>query len=84
MGDALDQIDDIREICDIMKSLHIPTKGLKGGEEMKEKLREFLKKKRDSEVSTPFFLSHFHNYILSKFYDSQRTETQISSLQYYC
>ena len=58
MGDGLDQIDDMGEICEIMKSLQIPTKGLKNCEEMKTKLRDFLKEsgtKRVSEVSILFF-----------------------------
>ena len=58
MGDGLDQIDDMGEICEIMKSLQIPTKGLKNCEEMKAKLRDFLKEsatKRVSEVSILFF-----------------------------
>ena len=58
MDDALDQIDDIGEICEIMKSLHIPTRGLNGCEAMKDKLRDFLKEsatKRVSEVSAIFF-----------------------------
>ena len=67
MGDALDQIDDMGEIFEIMKSLQIPTKGLKNCEEMKAKIRDFLKEsatKKVSEVSALFFfLSHLHNYI---------------------
>ena len=58
MGDGLDQIDDMGEICGIMKSLQIPTKGLKNCEEMKAKLRDFLKEsatKRVNEVSILFF-----------------------------
>ena len=58
MGDGLDQIDDMGEICEIMKSLQIQTKGLKNCEEMKAKLRDFLKKsatKRVNEVSILFF-----------------------------
>ena len=58
MGDGLDQIDDMGGICGIMKSLQIPTKGLKNCEEMKAKLRDFLKKsatKRVNEVSILFF-----------------------------
>ena len=57
MGDDLDQIEDM-EIFEIIKSLHIPTTGLKGGEAMKNKLRDFLKEsatKRVSEVSAIFF-----------------------------
>lgn len=59
MGDDLDQIDDVGEIVEIMKSLHIPTKGLEGCKAMKDKLRDFLKEsatKRVSEVSAIFFL----------------------------
>ena len=58
MGDALDQIDDMGEIFEIMKSLQIPTKGLTGCEAMKSKLRDFLEEsatKRVSEVSAIFF-----------------------------
>ena len=58
MGDALDQIDDMGEIFEIMKSLQIPTKGLKNCEEMKAKIRDFLKEsatKKVSEVSALFF-----------------------------
>ena len=58
MGDGLDQIDDMGEIFEIMKSLQIPTKGLKNCEEMKAKLRDFLKEsatKKVSEVSDLFF-----------------------------
>ena len=54
MCDGLDQIDDMGEICEIMKSLQISTKGLKNCEEMKAKLRDFLNEsatKRVSEVS---------------------------------
>lgn len=51
MGDDLDQIDDMGEICDIMKSFHIPTKGLKGCEEVKAKLREFLKESATKRIS---------------------------------
>ena len=83
MGDGLDQIDDMGEICEMMKSLQIPTKGLKNCEEMKAKLRDFLNEsasKRVSEVSILFFLSQLHNYMVSKFYDSQRTVMEISSL----
>ena len=57
MGDGLDQMDDMGEICEIMKSLQIPTKGLKNCEEMKAKLRDFLNEsatKRVSEVSILF------------------------------
>ena len=60
MGDALDQIDDMGEIFEIMKSLQIPTKGLKNCEEMKAKIRDFLKEsatKKVSEVSALFFFS---------------------------
>ena len=87
MGDGLDQIGDMGEICKIMKSLQIPTKGLKNFEEMKAKLRDFLKHsatKRVSEVSALFFLIHLHNYMVNKFYDSQQTVLNISSFQYYC
>ena len=80
MGDGLDQIDDMGEICEIMKSLQIPTKGLKNCEEMKAKLRDFLKEsatKRVSEVGILFFLSQLHNYMVSKFYDSQQTVMKI-------
>ena len=58
MGDGLDQIDDMGEIFEIMKSLQIPTKGLKNCEEMKAKLRDVLKEsatKKVSEVSALFF-----------------------------
>ena len=58
MGDDLDQIDDMGEIFEIMKSLQIPTQGLQNCEEMKAKVRDFLKEsatKRDSEVSAIFF-----------------------------
>ena len=58
MGDDLDQIDDVGEIVEIMKSLHITTKGLQSCEAMKDKLRDFLKEsatKRVSEVSAIFF-----------------------------
>lgn len=58
MGDGLDQMDDMGEICEMMKSLQIPTKGLKNCEEMKAKLRDFLNEsatKRVSEVSILFF-----------------------------
>ena len=58
MGDDLDQIDDVGEIAEIMKSLHIPTIGLTGCEAMKNKLRDFLEEsatKRVSEVSAIFF-----------------------------
>ena len=58
MGDDLDQMDDVGEIAEIMKSLHIPTKGLKNCEEMKDKLRDFLEEsatKRVSEVTAIFF-----------------------------
>lgn len=58
MGDDLDQIDDVGEIVEIMKSLHISTKGLQGCKAMKDKLRDFLKEsatKRVSEVSAIFF-----------------------------
>ena len=58
MGDDLDQMDDVGEIAEIMKSLHIPTKGLTGCKEMKDKLRDFLEEsatKRVSEVSAIFF-----------------------------
>ena len=58
MGDALDQIDDMGEIFEIMKSLQIPTKGLKKFEEMKAKIRDFLEEsatKKVSEVSALFF-----------------------------
>ena len=61
MGDALDQIDDMGEIFEIMKSLQIPTKGLKNCEEMKAKIRDFLKEsatKRVSEVGAIFFFSN--------------------------
>ena len=57
MGDNLDKIDDLGEICDILRSFHIPTKGL-NEMEMKAKLRRYLEKsamKRVSEVSTLFF-----------------------------
>ena len=82
MGDGLDQIDDMGEICEIMKSLQIPTKGLKNSEEMKAKLRDFLNAsatKRVSEVEYPIFF--YHNCIIidmvSKFCDSQRTVMEI-------
>ena len=58
MGDDLDQIDDVGEIVEIMKSLHISTKGLQGCKAMKDKLRDFLEEsatKRVSEVSAIFF-----------------------------
>ena len=58
MGDDLDQMDDVGEIAEIMKSLHIPTIGLTGCEAMKNKLRDFLEEsatKRVSEVSAIFF-----------------------------
>ena len=80
MGDGLDQMDDMGEICEMMKSLQIPTKGLKNCEEMKAKLRDFLKEsatKRVSEVGILFFLSQLHNYMVSKFYDSQQTVMKI-------
>lgn len=51
MGDGLDQIDDIGDIIEIMKSLQIPTKGLKNCEEMKAKLRDFLKESATKGVS---------------------------------
>ena len=60
MGDDLDQIDDLGEICDILRSLNIPTKGL-NEREMKAKLRHYLEEsatKRVSEVSTLFFSDH--------------------------
>ena len=58
MDDDLDQMDDVGEIAEIMKSLHIPTKGLTGCEAMKDKLRDFLEEsatKRVSEVTAIFF-----------------------------
>ena len=67
MGDALDQIDDMGEIFEIMKSLQIPTKGLKNCEEMKAKIRDFLKEsatKKVSEVSALFFLFFYRTCII--------------------
>ena len=67
MGDALDQIDDMGEIFEIMKSLQIPTKGLKKFEEMKAKIRDFLKEsatKKVSEVSALFFLFFYRTCII--------------------
>ena len=51
MGDGLDQIDDMGDIIEIMRSLQIQTKGLKNCEEMKAKLRDFLKESATKGVS---------------------------------
>ena len=60
IGDDLDQIDDLGDICDILRSLNIPTKGL-NEREMKAKLSHYLDEsatKRVCEVSTLFFSDH--------------------------
>lgn len=57
MADDLDRIDDLFEIFEIMKALHIPTRGLEGLNETRAKLRQFLEEsatRRVSEVSTLF------------------------------
>ena len=60
IGDDLDQIDDLGDICDILRSLNIPTKGL-NEREMKAKLRHYLEEsatKRVCEVSILIFSDH--------------------------
>lgn len=57
MADDLDRIDDLYEIFEIMRALHIQTTGLKSLDETKAKLRKFLVEsatRRVSEVSTLF------------------------------
>lgn len=57
MADDLDRIDDLFEIFEIMKALHISTRGLEGLNETRAKLRQFLEEsatRRVSEVSTLF------------------------------
>ena len=60
MGDDLDQIDDLGDICDILRSLNISTKGL-NEREMKAELRHYLEEsatKRVCEVSILIFSDH--------------------------
>ena len=57
MSDKLDQIDDLLELCEIMKFFHIPTKGLKHSDDFKTKIREHLERsstRKVGEVSTHF------------------------------
>ena len=50
MSDNLDKIEDIVELCDIMKCFHLPTKGLNNSDDFKTKIRENLEKSSTRKV----------------------------------
>ena len=43
MSTKIDEIDDIEDLCKIMKSFGVSTKGCNGVDEMKTRLLEYLK-----------------------------------------
>lgn len=57
MSTSIDDIEDIDDLCEIMMSLGLSTKGLTGVEDMKAKVNEYLKdssRRKVGEVSTNF------------------------------